>query len=83
MSFGLIRYLFLNVLKAEISENLRFSCALFLKADLSFRGQRCRTARVVRDERFEGRILRSDQPRGWANVAINAIPKITGKITRQ
>jgi hypothetical protein len=38
---------------------------------------------MVRDERFEGRILRSDQPRGWANVAIDAIPKITGKITRQ
>src|SRR6266446_1033537 len=32
---------------------------------------------------FAGRILRSDQPRGWANVAIDAIPKITGKITRQ
>jgi len=27
--------LFLNVLKAEISENLRFSCALFVKAKLS------------------------------------------------
>jgi hypothetical protein len=33
---------------------------------------------MVRDERFEGRILRLDQPRGWANVAIDAIPKITG-----
>jgi hypothetical protein len=38
---------------------------------------------MVSDERFGGRILGSDQPRGWANVAIDAIPKITGKITRQ
>jgi hypothetical protein len=35
------------------------------------------------NECLEARILRSDQPRGWANVAIDAIPKITGKITRQ
>jgi hypothetical protein len=35
---------------------------------------------MVRDERFEGRILRSDQPRGWANMAIDAIAKIAGKI---
>ena len=31
---------------------------------------------MVRDERFEGRILRSDQPRGWANVAIDATSSI-------